>query len=93
MVWEDAAALWKAAKNDIAVAEAQERIYRRILEDMIMQMDNVDRVEGGGIRATKTRRIGNVDYKRIPQLEGVDLNAYRNPPTTYIKLSAIDAGE
>lgn len=89
MDWEDAARLWRQAKSDIAVAEAQERTYRRLLEQMV-ERGGHNRVEGGGVRAIKMRRTGIVDYKRIPELKGVDLDAYRNAPTNYIKLTPIE---
>jgi putative phage-type endonuclease len=37
------------------------------------------REEGGGLSVTRMWRRGNVDYKCVPQLSGVDLDAYRAP--------------
>lgn len=35
------------------------------------------RETGAGVSVTRFWKIGNVDYKRVPELIGVDLNLYR----------------
>ncbi|CAB4121674.1 Putative phage-type endonuclease [uncultured Caudovirales phage] len=34
---------------------------------------------GYGIKVVKQKRIGNIDYESIPELEGIDLEKYRKP--------------
>lgn len=41
------------------------------------------KVIGGGLLITRTERKGSVDYSKVPSLDGVDLDQYRKPPTTY----------
>jgi putative phage-type endonuclease len=36
--------------------------------------------EGGGVSVTRLWKRGNVDYKKIPQLKGLDLDQYRGQP-------------
>lgn len=39
--------------------------------------------KGCGVTVSKVTRAGSVDLERIPELQGVDLNAYRKPGTSY----------
>lgn len=40
-------------------------------------------IEGYGIKVIHVTRKGSVDYKSIPELKNVDLEAYRKPPSEY----------
>lgn len=40
-----------------------------------------------GRKLTQIERAGNVNYKKIPELQGVDLEKYRNKPSKFWKLS------
>ena len=40
-----------------------------------------------GCKIQTIERIGNVDYKSVPDLSGIDLELYRKPPTQYQKIS------
>jgi len=42
--------------------------------------------QGAGIKLSKVPRKGNVEYSRIPSLQGVDLDVYRKPSIEYWKL-------
>ena len=35
--------------------------------------------QGGGVAVTRLWKRGNIDYKRVPELRGVDLEPYRQP--------------
>ena len=35
------------------------------------------RVRAGGVTITRSLRAGNINYKSVPQLKGVDLERYR----------------
>ena len=43
--------------------------------------------EINGHKLTKVEKKGNVEYKKVPQLKGVDLEKYRKAGTSYWKLS------
>lgn len=38
---------------------------------------------GGGLKLMKQERKGNIDYNKIPQLKGVDLENFRKPSSMY----------
>jgi putative phage-type endonuclease len=40
----------------------------------------------GPLRLTQVNRVGNVDYAKVPELKGVDLEQYRKKPSTFWKL-------
>ena len=40
-----------------------------------------------GRKLTKVERKGNVNYKKVPELQGVDLEPYRNASSEFWKLS------
>lgn len=44
-------------------------------------------IDVGGLRITRVLRQGNVNYKAIPQLAGVDLDQYRGKHSSYAKFT------
>lgn len=40
-----------------------------------------------GLVITPVERKGSVDYKKVPELKGVNLEPYRKPPSHYMKIS------
>lgn len=50
------------------------------LRQQLIELAQGQNYQGCGIRMTKSKRKGTVDYKSIPQLEGVDLEQYRSKP-------------
>lgn len=75
--WLEKAIKWQKAHQARLDAEAAEESARNELIEAAADRS----CEGGGIKVTKYMRQGNVDYKAIPQLSGVDLEAYRKPST------------
>lgn len=45
--------------------------------------------QGGGVSVAKFWKRGNVDYKRVPELAGVDLEAYRAKGREEIRVSCV----
>lgn len=45
-----------------------------------------DRTRFGGIKVKKINRSGNVDYSKVPELSGVDLEKYRKPSTSHFQI-------
>ncbi len=45
------------------------------------------RVKISGFKFSKVHRIGNVNYAKIPELKGVDLDKFRNPGSQYWKMT------
>lgn len=58
-------------------------------QQLIEAMKNHAKVTFGktGLKASKVYRKGNIDYKKIPELKGVDLEKYRGKYSSFIKLS------
>jgi putative phage-type endonuclease len=44
--------------------------------------------QGGGVSVTRLWRRGNIDYKRAPELDGVDLEQYRGPSREETRITA-----
>lgn len=75
--WLTTAMFWKeSAKQLKRYKEAEEEMRKKLL---ILSGDKS--CSGGGIRVTKSIRKGNVDYKEIPELQGLSLDKYRKPPS------------
>lgn len=55
------------------------------VESQIKQFaeDEGTSIEGYGVKVIHVTRKGSVDYKSIPELKNVDLEAYRKPPSEY----------
>lgn len=43
--------------------------------------------KGGGITLTQAERKGNIDYSKIPELKGLDLEKYRKSSSTYWRIT------
>ena len=71
--WGEAAAAFVAAKRNADRAEEALDAARQRLVDLAMH----PRETGGGVSVVRLWKAGNVDYKRIPELKGVDLDRYR----------------
>ena len=81
--WIANAKRWKEVSAQIKQLQEEEKFYR---QQLISLSDDVSCM-GAGIRLSKVVRAGNVDYKKIPELEGVDLDAYRKEPSVSWRLS------
>jgi putative phage-type endonuclease len=67
--WNQLAKEWIELSN---LEEKKEKVRKRLLE-----ISGNSNSMGAGIRLSKFMRKGNVDYKAIPNLIGVDLDKYR----------------
>lgn len=59
-----------------------------VIEQKIKSYSNSRAFKGFGITVTKYFREGAVDYKKIPELKGVNLDHYRKPKIEVVKLSS-----
>ena len=46
--------------------------------------------QGGGVSVTRLWKRGNVDYKRVPELAGVDLEQYRGAAREEVRVRSFD---
>lgn len=72
--------LWKAAKETATVAATLESNIR---EQILGALESHPRWRCDDVRISKVSRIGAVDYGKIPELAGVDLNQYRKKGSQY----------
>lgn len=73
-----------AKKYEIAKAEAEEKNKEETeLKNKLIELSKGKNCMGGNIKITHTARRGAIDYSKIDQLRGVDLEAYRKPSTNY----------
>lgn len=84
--WVGAAARYLDLGAQIKALEAAQKEERKKLE-AFAKASGAAVVKGGGITASRLTRQGNVDYAAIPELAGVDLEAYRKPATTFWKIA------
>jgi putative phage-type endonuclease len=72
--FQEACLQWKAVRKQLSELEKKEQSYRKIL---VEEADGLN-CEGCGVRISKVVRKGPVDYKKIPELIGVDLDDFRS---------------
>jgi predicted phage-related endonuclease len=53
----------------------------------LVELCEAPKTRGGGVTVITTTRKGNVDYKKIPELQGVDLEQYRGESTEVTTVS------
>lgn len=68
-------------KKDI---EARLNELKSVFEERLGQYGSV---EGKFLKMTRVNRKGNVNYKNIPELQGVDLEPYRGDNSVYMKVT------
>lgn len=76
---EQASNTWQ--KKARLLLEAQEE-EKKAKESLIAVIGEVD-YEGNGVKVALIERKGSVDYNKVPELKGVDLEAYRKESTSY----------
>jgi len=74
--WLELAQEWKELSAYIKSMEENEEELRKKL----LAFANGQSTKGGGIRVTRSIAKGQVNYKAIPELTGIDLEAYRKEP-------------
>lgn len=82
--WDHLAKEWANISERISILEKQEKEYRAAL----IAKAGGQNAKGSGICLTKILRKGTVDYKRVPELIGVDLEKYRKDPSESWRLIA-----
>lgn len=62
--------------------EKEEKIVKEKILSSVVRNSRI-----GEVKVTKCIRKGTLNYESIPELQGVDLETYRNPSSTYWKIS------
>lgn len=84
--WLEAKKVLVEAKKVLTEAETVEFEAKQHLIEISRDYNSI----GGGIKMQKITRKGNVQYSDIPELEDIDLEQYRKPPTEYWKIQEIN---
>lgn len=73
----------------VQVASRLEELDEEIksLATKILAEHGAVQIQGEGITIQLCEREGSVDYKKIPELQNLDLNPYRRKGTKYVKVS------
>ncbi len=83
--WQEVATRWARRQALLKALEEEEKQDRAFLIKMAGDASAI----GHGVRVSKILRKGNVDYKAIPQLKGVDLDQYRKKPIESWRIEAV----
>jgi putative phage-type endonuclease len=83
--WLTMANRWKQIRNRIKELEQEEESVRSALIYLADQQN----ATGGGIRVQTVSRKGLVDYTKVPELQGVDLEKYRREGTQTIRIMEV----
>jgi putative phage-type endonuclease len=81
--WAFAARSWADAQDHLKEAEEREAACRAELIALAGETSS----KGFGVSATKSVRKGNIEYGKIPELGGVDLDKFRKPNIITWKLT------
>lgn len=72
----------KARLNELELREQN-------IKDSLVHLADKECAEGGGIRLHKTVRKGHVDYSKVPEIRGIDLEPYRKEPIESYRVEVI----
>jgi len=84
-MWVKVCEEWKEVYSKLKELETKEKDLR----ESIIHLTNNQNTRGGGIQVSKVIRQGNVEYSKIPELQGINLNLYRKKPTEYWKIASV----
>lgn len=83
--WSQAAQAYLVAKAAADVAEEALNTARKSLVGLLRH----PRESGGGVNVVKLWKAGNVDYKAIPELKGVNLDCYRGKGREEVRVTVV----
>jgi len=82
-IWSSYASQWIAISGQLKELEKKEKA----LKEQLISLSQNQNTLGSGIKVSKVLRKGNVDYSKIPELQGVNLESYRKDPIEYWKIA------
>ena len=80
--WAAAAAAYTQAKQE---ADALTERLEAARQNLIALVQH-PREHGAGVSVTRYWKQGNVDYKKVPQLQGLDLSPYRGKARQEVRI-------
>lgn len=82
---------WRQAAEAFATARERSDEAATALEAArarLVALADHPREQGSGVTVTRYWKQGSVDYKRVPQLQGVDLSPYRRKPAEEVRITS-----
>lgn len=79
---ETLAARYKELDRIAARTDDEMKLIKQKLDELVQE----DKAKFYGLSLTRSERQGAVDYGKIPELRGVDLNLYRKSPTKVLTI-------
>lgn len=84
-LWQEVSERWRNAKEQLKELEKSEKELRETLIHLAGDKNCI----GSGVKVLKTAKRGMIDYKAIPELEGVDLENYRKEAITCWRITDV----
>lgn len=81
--WCDAAEAYAAVKREAEAVALRLESARQA----VIALAQHPREQGAGVTVTRFWKQGNVDYKRVPALQGLDLDAYRGKAREEVRIT------
>jgi len=81
--WSQAAEAYAGAKRHADEATKQLESARQVLIELAQH----PKEQGAGVSVTRFWKQGSVDYKKVPELIGVDLERYRKRATEEVRVT------
>jgi putative phage-type endonuclease len=85
--WRTAASRYRVARIKLDRASEEERYAR----DELQKLATARRTYGCGTEVLRSFRKGSIDYSRVPELRGIDLEPYRKKPVEVVKINLSQA--
>lgn len=82
-IWNEYATQWKQINQSLKDLEKQEEFLR----GKLISLSGNSNSRGAGISLCQIQRKGNVDYSKIPELKGLDLEKYRKSSSSSWRIS------
>jgi predicted phage-related endonuclease len=82
--WKEAANEYRAALQSAKDAEDRLEVAKTRLHSFVTK--DIPALKGSGVMVSTVHRKGNIDYEKVPEIKGVDLEQYRKKPSTYITI-------
>ncbi len=82
-IWKEAATAYIEAKRAADAAETRLDESKAAL----VRLANHTSETGAGVKVSRFHKLGSVDYKKIPELKGVDLDRYRGQSREEVRVT------
>lgn len=81
----------KAAKAYLTLKDAADNVSTQLetAKARLIELAEHPSVSGAGVKVTRFWKQGSVDYKRVPALQGVDLDAYRGKGRLEVRVNVV----